>query len=241
LIAVADAASKDSGGVPVDLLGDYLPMLADAAINGRRPRAVDLEAINDLGIRAAEQGVAAGALIDLYLSAAWRLWAELPMEVRKRDRDAVRAAADAVLHVIDDAVATLAEAYTEARRRMVRSEETQRRELIDDLLRGDSHLGELVERTEPFGLDLTRPHQVLLAAPNERLSDVEAASSALERRILDWVGDRDVLVATKDGLLVVVAPAGLMPPGQPSPPEPVKDDIGVLIEAELRRLQRGGP
>ena len=55
LIAVADAASKDSGGVPVDLLGDYLPMLADAAINGRRPRAVDLEAINDLGIRAAEQ------------------------------------------------------------------------------------------------------------------------------------------------------------------------------------------
>jgi sugar diacid utilization regulator len=241
LIAVADAASKDSGGVPVDLLGDYLPMLADAAINGRRPRAVDLEAINDLGIQAAEQGVAAGALIDLYLSAAWRLWAELPMEVRKRDRDAVRAAADAVLHVIDDAVATLAEAYTEARRRMVRSEETQRRELIDDLLRGDSHLGELVERTEPFGLDLTRPHQVLLAAPNERLSDVEAASSALERRILDWVGDRDVLVATKDGLLVVVAPAGLMPPGQPSPPEPVKDDIGVLIEAELRRLQRGGP
>jgi sugar diacid utilization regulator len=241
LIAVADAASKDSGGVPVDLLGDYLPMLADAAINGRRPRAVDLEAINDLGIRAAEQGVAAGALIDLYLSAAWRLWAELPMEVRKRDRDAVRAAADAVLHVIDDAVATLAEAYTEARRRMVRSEETQRRELIDDLLRGDSHLGELVERTEPFGLDLTRPHQVLLAAPNERLPDVEAASSALERRILDWVGDRDVLVATKDGLLVVVAPAGLMPPGQPAAREPVKDDIGVLIEAELRRLRRGGP
>jgi sugar diacid utilization regulator len=241
LIAVADAASKDSGGVPVELLGDYLPMLADAAIKGRRPREVDLEAVKDLGIRAAEQGVAAGALIDLYLSAAWRLWAELPMEVLKRDRDAVRAAASAVLHVIDDAVATLAEAYAEARRRMVRSEETQRRELIDDLLRGDSNLGELVERTEPFGLDLTRPHQVLLAAPNERLPDVEAASSALERRILDWVGDRDVLVATKDGLLVVVAPAGLTPRGQPAPREPVKDDIGVLIEAELSRLQRGGP
>lgn len=241
LVAVGDAASKDAGGVPAELLGGYLPMLADAAIKGRRPRGADLEAVNDLGIRAAEQGVAAGALIDLYLSAAWRLWAELPMEVRERDRHAVRAAADAVLHVIDDAVATLAEAYTEARRRMVRSEETQRRELIDDLLRGDSHLSELVERTEPFGLDLTRPHQVLLAAPNERLPDVEAASSALERRILDWVGDRDVLVATKDGLLVVVAPAGLMPPGQPAPREPVKDDLGVRIETELKRLQRGGP
>jgi sugar diacid utilization regulator len=241
LSTVAEAASKDSGGVPVELLGDYLPMLADAAIKGRRPGAADLQAISDLGIRAAERGVSAGALIDLYLSAAWRLWAELPMEVRKRDRDAVRAAAEAVLHMIDDAVAALAEAYAEARRRMVRSEETRRRELIDDLLRGDSHLGELVERTEPFGLDLTRAHQVLLAAPHQRLLDVEAASSALERRILDWVGDRDVLVATKDGLLVVVAPAGLVAPGQPAPRAPVKDDIGVLIEAELSRLQRGGP
>jgi sugar diacid utilization regulator len=240
LTDVAEAAGKDAGGLPTDLLGGYLQMLADAAIEGRRPRPVELEAVSQLGIRAAEQGVTAGALINLYLSAAWRLWAELPLEVQKRDRDAVRAAADAVLHVIDDAVAALAEAYAEARRRMVRSEEMQRRELIDDLLRGDSNLGELVERTEPFGLDLTRRHQVLLAAPSERLPDVEAASSALERRILDWVGDRDVLVATKDGLLVVIAPAGLMPPGQPAPREPVKDDIGVLIEAELRRFQRGG-
>lgn len=241
LTNVAVAASKDSGGVSIDLLGDYLPMLADAAIKGRRPGGAELEAVGVLGIEAAEQGVSAGALIDLYLSAAWRLWAELPMEVRTRDRDAVRAAADAVLHVIDDAVATLAEGYAEARRRMVRSEEARRRELIDDLLRGDSHLGELVERTEPFGLDLTRRHQTILAAPNERLPDVEAASSALERRILDWVGDRDVLVATKDGLLVVVAPAGLVGPGQPAPRDPVKDDIGILIEAELSRLQRGGP
>jgi sugar diacid utilization regulator len=241
LTVVAEAASKDAGRVPVDLLGDYLPMLAEAAVNGRRPRGPELEAIGALGIRAAEQGVSAGALIDLYLSAAWRLWAALPSEVLLRDRDAVRAAAQAVLHVIDDAVATLAEGYAEAGRRMVRSEEARRRELIDDLLRGDSHLGELVERSEPFGLDLTRPHLVVLAATDEHLPDVEAASSALERRILDWVGDRDVLVATKDGLLVVVAPAGPGAPGQPASREPVKDDIGVLIEAELRRLPRGVP
>lgn len=241
LAVVAAAASKDSGHVPVDLLGDYLPMLADAAVNGRRPLGPELEAIGALGIRAAEQGVSAGALIDLYLSAAWRLWAALPVGVRTRDRDAVRAAAEAVLHVIDDAVATLAEGYAEAGRRMVRSEEARRRELIDDLLRGDSNLGKLVERSEPFGLDLTRSHQVILAATEQHLPDVEAASSSLERRILDWVGDRDVLVATKDGLLVVVAPAGRGAPGQPASREPVKDDIGVLIEAELRRLQGGGP
>jgi sugar diacid utilization regulator len=241
LTTVADAASKDSGGVPQDLLGEYLPMLAVAASTGRRPPGAWLEAVRALGIRAAEQGVSADALVNLYLSAAWRLWTELPLEVRKQDGHAVRVATDAVLHVTNDAVATLADGYGEARRRMVRSEETSRRELIDDLLRGDSHLGELVERTEPFGLDLTRRHRTILAAPNERLPDVEAATSLLERRILDWVGDRDVLVATKDGLLVVIAPAGLVGPGQPTPREAVKDDIGALIEAELSRLSRGGP
>jgi sugar diacid utilization regulator len=225
----------------VDLLGDYLSLLADAAVHGRRPDRSELEAVRTLGARAAEQGVSAGRLVDLYLSAAWRLWGDLPMTVRQRNRDAVRAAADAVLHVIDDAVATLADAYAEARRRMVRREEVLRSELIDDLLRGEAHLGELVERAEPFGLDLTRAHQVVLAAPHVRLADVEAATSALERRILDWVGDRDVLVATKDGLLVVLAPAGDAATGQPSPHQPAVKDIGGLMHAELGRLQLGGP
>jgi sugar diacid utilization regulator len=241
LAVVAEAASKDSGGVPVELLGDYLSLLADAAVHGRRPERSELEAVRILGARAAEQGVPAGQLVDLYLSAAWRLWGDLPMAIRERDRHAVRAAADAVLHVIDDAVATLADAYAEARRRMVRREEVLRSELIDDLLRGDAHLGELVERAEPFGLDLTRAHQVALAAPSERLADVEAASSALERRILDWLGDRDVLVATKDGLLVVIAPAGRAATGQPSPHQPVVKDIGVLMHTELEHLQHGRP
>ena len=31
LAMAAEEASKDAGGVPVDVLGDYLPMLADAA------------------------------------------------------------------------------------------------------------------------------------------------------------------------------------------------------------------
>ncbi|HTI26731.1 MAG TPA: PucR family transcriptional regulator, partial [Kutzneria sp.] len=85
---------------------------------------------------------------------AGRLWQDLPVVVRSRDREAVRAAATAVLQVVDDAVATPAEGYAVARRDLVRREESSRRELIDDLLRGDSDLGALVERAEPFGLDL---------------------------------------------------------------------------------------
>src|SRR3954447_21926328 len=207
LIAVAEGASRDAGGVPVELLGEYLPLLMDAAVNGRRPRRSELEAVGRLGRTAAEQGISAGRVVQLYLSAARRLWQELPVVVRSRDSETVRAAATAVLHVIDEAVATLAEGYAVARRDLVRREVTLRRELIDDLLRGDSDPGAVVERAEPFGLDLTRDHQVALAAPSARLPDTDAEISALESVVFDRLGDRDVLVATKAGLLVVLAPA----------------------------------
>ncbi|WP_250032799.1 PucR family transcriptional regulator [Paractinoplanes maris] len=242
LVAVAAGASRDAGGVPVALLGDYLPLLADAAITGRKPKRAELDAVEALGRRAAEQGISAGRVVQLYLSAARRLWQDLPEVVRSRDREAVRAAATAVLHVVDDAVATLAEGYAVARRDLVRREEALRRELIDDLLRGDSDLGALVERAEPFGLDLARVHQVALAAPSRRLPDTDAAISALEAVIFDRLGDRDVLVATKDGLLVVLAPADASNPDSAPPRRSAAaDDLGHLMHDQLRRLPRGRP
>ena len=240
LIDVAEGASRDAGGVPVELLGDYLPLLADAAVSGRRPRRAELDLVGRLGRRAAEQGISAGRVVQLYLSAARRLWQDLPSVVRSRDRVAVRAAAAAVLHVIDDAVATLAEGYAVARRDLVRREEALRRELVDDLLRGDSDLGTLVERSEPFGLDLARVHQVALAAPSRRLPDTDPAISALEAVIFDRLGDRDVLVATKDGLLVVLVPADPAAADRISPAGP-GSDLGRLMHGELSRLRRGRP
>ncbi|MEU5943151.1 helix-turn-helix domain-containing protein [Micromonospora sp. NPDC047548] len=240
LTAVAETASRDAGGVPVELLGDYLPLLADAAVSGRRPRRSELEAVGLLGRHAAEQGVSAGKAVQLYLSAARGLWQQLPLLVRSSDSEVVRAAAEAVLYVVDDAVATLAEGYAAARRDLVRREETLRRELIDDLLRGDSDLGGLVQRAEPFGLDLTRVHQVALAAPSRRLPDTDAAISALEAVIFDRLGDRDVLVATKEGLLVVLAPADLAPADQPAASAGATQ-LGQLMHAELSRLPRGRP
>jgi sugar diacid utilization regulator len=240
LIDVANAAARDAGDAPVELLGDYLPLLADAAVSGRRPRRAELDAVGRLGRQAAEQGISAGRVVQLYLSAARRLWQDLPAVVRSRDREAVRAAAAAVLHVIDDAVATLAEGYAVARRDLVRREETLRRELIDDLLRGDSDLYTLVERAEPFGLDLARVHQVALAAPSRRLPDTDAAISALESVIFNRLGDRDVLVATKDGLLVVLAPAHPAA-NRATPAHDPRHDLGRLMHGELNRLRNGRP
>jgi GGDEF-like domain len=241
LVDVAEGASRDAGGVPVVLLGDYLPLLADAAVTGRRPKRAELDAVGRLGRQAAEQGISAGRVVQLYLSAARRLWQDLPAVVRSRDSEVVRAAAAAVLHVVDEAVATLAEGYAVARRDLVRREEALRRELIDDLLRGDSDLGALVERSEPFGLDLARVHQVALAAPSRRLPDTDAAISALEAVIFNRLGDRDVLVATKEGLLVVLAPADPTAAGRISPTAGSDNDLGRLMHGELNRLRHARP
>jgi len=238
---VAEGASRDAGGVPVVLLGDYLPLLADAAITGRLPKRVELEAVRRLGREAAQQGISAGSVVQLYLSAARRLWQELPTVVRSRDRDAVRAAAAAVLHVINEAVATLADGYAVARRDLVRREEVLRREVVDDLLRGDSDVGALAERSEPFGLDLARVHQVALAAPSRRLPDSDAAISALEAVVFNRLGDRDVLVAAKDGLLVVLAPADPAAVGSTASGAGPDKDLGRLMHGELSRLRDGPP
>ena len=205
LIGVAEGASKDSGGVSTEFLAGYLPMLADAATIGRAPKRAEIDAVRLQGRKAAESGVPVGRGVDLYLSAARRVWDELPAVIRQRDNRAVRAAAEALLQVVDEAVASFADGHAEAGRELIRKEETLRRDLVDDLLRGDAHLSELVGRAEPFGLDLTRAHQVALAQPGQRLPSIAAATSALERVVLDRFGDRDVLVATKEGLVVVIA------------------------------------
>ncbi len=241
LVRVADAAGDDAGGVSTEFLAGYLSLLADAATIGQAPKRAEIKAVRLQGRHAAERGVPVGRCVDLYLSAARRVWAELPAVIRQRDNRAVRAAAEAVLQVVDEAVAAFAEGHAEAVRELVRREEALRRELVDDLLRGDSHLSELVERAEPFGLDLTRAHQIALAQPARRLPSIAAATSALERVVLDRFGDRDVLVATKDGLVVVLALAEATGAPATSMGQATTGSLGKTIHSELSRVRRGSP
>ena len=238
LVRVAELASHDAGGVSEEFLGDYLPMLAAAATSGQFPDRAQIDAVRRQGRRAAERGVSAGRGVDLYLSAARRVWAELPAVVRQRDNLAVRAAASAVLQVVDDAVASFAEGHAEAGRELVRREETLRQELVDDLLRGNARLSELVGRAEPFGLDLTRAHQVALAQPGHRIPSIAASTNALERVVLDRFGDRDVLVATKDGLVVVLALADATGVAATLA---TNGELGRIVHSELSRLRHGSP
>jgi sugar diacid utilization regulator len=230
LASVAASAAVDARA-PTDLLGEYLPMLADAAINGRRPDTWELDAVRELGRRAAGQGVGARRAVDLYLSAAWRLWRQLPVVVRSSDPEKVRRAAEAVLRVLDDAIGVLVDGHQAERREMIRREEAQRAEFVDDLLRGDADVSRLVERAEPFGIDLGKPHRVALVAPCDGNGAVDRAAVALERAVVERFGDREVLVATKDGRAVVVVPGGSVP----GPVTPGDVDVGAALQEELRR------
>jgi hypothetical protein len=65
-LAVVASAAATNSDAPVELLGEYLIILADAALSGRRRRERELAAVRRLGGRAAEQGVDANQAVDLY-------------------------------------------------------------------------------------------------------------------------------------------------------------------------------
>ena len=74
LTAVAEASARDAGGLDPALLGDFLPIVIDTVAASRSLTTRDIVRFNNVGKAAAGTGVALRALLDLYLSAAWRLW-----------------------------------------------------------------------------------------------------------------------------------------------------------------------
>ncbi len=211
LVAVAAGAADDAGGLDPGLLGDFLPTVVDAAQTGRRLRARELERYGEQGAAAASAGVSLRALIDLYLSASWRLWRELPV-VAQGSAEQVRAAGLAVLRAADDGVAALAEGFQLARNDLARRQESARREVFDALLAGGELATAALGRAADLGLALASPHAVLVARERDRgFEDVGSAAllGRLERAVQGRYGDSAVLLAVKADELVCIfsAPA----------------------------------
>ncbi len=202
---VADLAAEDAGGLSTELLGDFLIVLTSAVDAGRPLTRWQLRTLRTHGDAAAKQGVALRALLDLYLSAAWRLWRALPAVVdARKNPDAVVTAGEVMLHAVDDAVAELTEGFQLARRTLVRAEVSARREFIDDLLSGSADAAGVLGRAENFGLDLTGPHAVVVVAADTPFTDEGFVVNEVERAIQGSKGDSETLVASKQGRLVVV-------------------------------------
>jgi sugar diacid utilization regulator len=204
LAAIASAASRETGGVPVGLLGDYLPAVAEAAASGRRLTAAELAGYGRSGEQAALSGVALRGLVDLFLSGTWRLWRELPAGTSLA---AVRAAGLAVLRAADDAVAAAAEGFEHAHLTVARREEAERREFFDDLLSGRGRVGDLIARGDQLGLRLAGPHQVVVAGPELAGAAVNPAGLEVEAVVADAAAPSPSLVGTRGGQVVAVTGA----------------------------------
>lgn len=205
LKAVAEAGACDAGGLDPALLSDFLPIVIDTVAAGRSLTTRDIVRFNNVGKAAAGTGVALRALLDLYLSAAWRLWDHLP-EVVGADADpqGVVRAGRAVLRAADDVVAALTEGYQLARRELIRAEALGRREFVDDLLSGSRDVAGLIDRAAGFGLTLAGSHAVAVVRAGVPYADASPLTSRLERALLGTKADSDALITTKNGQLVVV-------------------------------------
>ncbi|UQA92441.1 PucR family transcriptional regulator [Streptomyces halobius] len=179
--------------IPDEYLDGYARILADVSATGRRLTRDELDSRRVLGERAAEAGYGLRALVGAHLAATRAHWPGT-------------ASADSVLAATAQAVDAFAEGYERAQRLAVRQEEAARREFIDDLLYGRSDLGLLAERAERFGLRLSYAHAVAVAQGASAYDDGDAVPREVERALIGRFGDRSILLTTKDGRLVCVAP-----------------------------------
>jgi sugar diacid utilization regulator len=202
LAAITRAASREAGGVPPGLLGDYLPAVLDAFGTGRRLTAVELAGYARSGEQAAEGGVALGGLVDLYLSATWRLWRELPAD--SYSPTVLRGAVLAVLHAADDAVAAAAGGFERAYLSVARREEAERREFFEDLLSGRGGVADLLARGERLGLRLAGPHQVMVVGSADSGGSVSLPGIHVDAVVAEAAAPSSSLVVSRRGRLVVI-------------------------------------
>ncbi|MCX5123540.1 MULTISPECIES: CdaR family transcriptional regulator [unclassified Streptomyces] len=176
-------------------LTGYAAILVDACATGRRLTRDELDARRDAGERAAEAGIGLRSLVRAHLSAA--------QEVRPALSPS---GADHLLAAVEQAVDAFAGGYERAQYQAVRQEEAVRREFVDDLLYGRSDLGRLAERAARFGLRLSQAHAVAVAQGSEPYGEGYPVARGIEAAVLTRFGNRDILLTTKDGRLICVAP-----------------------------------
>lgn len=193
--------------MPAELLDGYLAALANVS-TGRRLSEEDLRHRRAMGAHAAEQGVPMSGVIDLYLSATWLAWPSLPGVRTAMGTDSLRNLGEAVFRAADAAIMAVAEGYEDAQRWSLRQEESFRRAFVDDLLDG-RNLATLAERAERYGLRLAASHVVVVVEAGKPFVDGDPVTRKVESGMHLGRGDRDVLVTTRSGLLVCVAPEGL--------------------------------
>ncbi|MFD5815796.1 PucR family transcriptional regulator [Streptomyces sp. NPDC059618] len=177
-----------------DYLHGYAEILAGVSASGRRLTREEIETRRALGEAAADAGHGLRALVRAHLGAARSAWPH------------GAGSAEIALATVEQVIDAFAEGYERAQRHAVRHEESARREFIEDLLYGRSDLGRLAERAERFGLRLSRAHAVAVAQGPASYAEGGPEPRQVERALIGRFGDRNILITTKDGRLLCIAP-----------------------------------
>ncbi|NUU23482.1 MAG: PucR family transcriptional regulator, partial [Streptomycetaceae bacterium] len=212
---------------PEDFVDGFEAILAEVSTTGRRLTRAELTSRRTLGEHAAEQGLGQRELLVAYLATARAAWPTLPGASTAATARAMSTVADSVLAAIGQAVDAVSEGYERAQRLAVRQEEAARREFVDDLLYGRSDLTRLAERAERFGLRLAHEHTVAVAAGPDAYDDTHPVTRRVESALIAHFGARRILLATKEGRLVCVAPG-------------TQDDMLAYFADQARTAAEGG-
>jgi sugar diacid utilization regulator len=180
--------------IPDAYLEGYARILAEVSATGRRLTRQEIESRRALGEQAADAGHGLRALVGAHLAAA------------RTARPGAPGSVDSTLAAVQQVVDAFAEGYERAQLLAVRQEEAARREFIDDLLYGRSDLGRLAERAERFGLRLSHAHAVAVAQGRAAYGEGDPVPRQVEHALIARFGNRNVLLTTKDGRLLCVAP-----------------------------------
>ncbi|WP_128379995.1 PucR family transcriptional regulator [Streptomyces cavernae] len=188
-------AGRDTSEEYDEYLNGYARILAEASATGRRLTRSELDSRRALGEQAAEAGLGLRVMVGAHMAATRAHWPT---------GDGV--SVDDVLGAAAQVVDAFAEGYERAQRLAVRQEEAARREFIDDLLYGRSDLGRLAQRAERYGLRLSYEHAVAVARGPVAYEEGDTVLREVERALIGRFGDRSILLTTKDGRLVCIAP-----------------------------------
>lgn len=201
------------GAVPPEFVAGFPETLAEISRSCRTLTRAERESRRVLGEHAADSGFGLRELTAVHLAEARRAWPHLPGVAAARDAGELRQVGGAVLAALETGIAALAEGHARAQRHAVRRAEAARRTFIDDLLYGRSDPGRIAEQAEGFGLRLADRHVVAVAAPpaDEPYHETHPLLHRVERELAGRFGDHDLLVASKDGRLVCVAPTEQRP------------------------------
>lgn len=193
-----------------DAVRGNVAALAQVLSEGRELRREELGRIEQVGARRAEAGIPLDDVLHAYRTVSRVCWDVLAEECRHSDGNALEAAiglAEAVLRYTDQISTSVAEAYAQAQRAIVREQEGARREFLSDLLYGtDASPEDVLRRAHAFGYDLSLSYIALVGCGPGPDGGKETIVSAAVSRVSD-LAKADPIVIQKAEQTIALLPA----------------------------------